>query len=172
MQSDGQCRPAQALLPSDRPTPLSWPGHRPGAGGGVRGGSAPQPQDGPRYLVRWQGHTSAADSWEPAEHLANCQERVAEYEAAAPRRLKALGAHQRAGTVPLAQTAAPPPPAAAPPPTQPPPGWDVAAVGPPGSASPSSIGPGWQDEGWQLAGGRIRRRCRRAPLAAALAGSR
>ena len=73
------------------------------------------------YLVLWQGHASAADSWEPAEHLANCQERVAEYEAAAPRRPKALRAHQRAGTAPLAQAVAPParlpPPAAAPPPT-------------------------------------------------------
>ena len=34
------------------------------------------------YLVRWQGHASADDSWEPAEHL-DCPERVAEYEAAA-----------------------------------------------------------------------------------------
>ena len=32
------------------------------------------------HLVRWQGHASAADSWEPAEHLANCPERIAEYE--------------------------------------------------------------------------------------------
>jgi hypothetical protein len=36
------------------------------------------------YLVRWQGHASADDSWEPVEHLAHCQERVAKYEAAAP----------------------------------------------------------------------------------------
>ena len=28
------------------------------------------------YLVRWQGHTSAAYSWEPAEHLVHCPERV------------------------------------------------------------------------------------------------
>ena len=55
--------------------------------------------------MRWQGpgHASAADSWEPAEHLANCQERVAEYEAAAPRRPKALRAHQGAGPAPLAR---------------------------------------------------------------------
>ena len=40
VQSDGQHRPAQALLPSDGPAPLLWPGHPPGAGGGVRGGAA------------------------------------------------------------------------------------------------------------------------------------
>ena len=28
------------------------------------------------YLVRWQGHTSAANSWEPAEHLVHCPERA------------------------------------------------------------------------------------------------
>jgi len=49
------------------------------------------------YLVRWQGHASADDSWEPAEHLVHCPERVAEYEAAAPRRPKALRVRQRAG---------------------------------------------------------------------------
>jgi hypothetical protein len=42
------------------------------------------------YLVRWpgQGHDLAAseDSWEPAEHLAHCPERVAEYAAACGRR--------------------------------------------------------------------------------------
>ena len=34
--------------------------------------------------VRWQGHASAADSWEPVEHPANlnCPERVAEYRVA------------------------------------------------------------------------------------------
>ena len=52
------------------------------------------------------------------QHLANCTERVTEYEAAAPRRSKALLAHQSAGTAPLAPAAAPPapqPPPAAPP---------------------------------------------------------
>ena len=117
------------------------------------------------YLVRWQGHASAADSWEPAEHLANCQERVAEYEAAAPRRPKALRARQRAGPPPLTQAAttpAPPPPPAAAPPPQPPPGWAVAASGPPDLGS--ALLYWWQDEGWQR--GRIRRRCpgRRDPF--------
>ncbi len=32
------------------------------------------------YLVRWQGHASVDDSWEPEERLAHCSERVAEYE--------------------------------------------------------------------------------------------
>ena len=113
------------------------------------------------YLVRWQGHASAADSWEPTEQLANCQEWVAEYEAAAPRRLRALRAHQRAGPAPLAQAAAPPapppPPAAAPPP-KPPQGWAVAAAGPPDLGS--ALLYWWPDAGLRL--GRIRRHCRRA----------
>ncbi len=36
------------------------------------------------YLVQWQGQDPTADSWEPVEHLTNCSERIAEYEAAAP----------------------------------------------------------------------------------------
>jgi hypothetical protein len=39
-----------------------------------------------RYLVRWRGHTSADDEWLRAEELGHCQEKVAEYDAAAPRR--------------------------------------------------------------------------------------
>ena len=39
-----------------------------------------------RYLVRWCGHTSADDEWLRAEELLHCPEKVAEYEAAAPRR--------------------------------------------------------------------------------------
>ncbi len=41
-----------------------------------------------RYLVRWRGHTSADDEWLRAEELAHrdCQEKVAEYDAAASRR--------------------------------------------------------------------------------------
>ena len=31
------------------------------------------------HLVRWPGHDSTADSWEPVEHLTNCPERLAEY---------------------------------------------------------------------------------------------
>ena len=50
------------------------------------------------YLVRWQGHTSADDSWEPVEHLTHCPERVAEYEAAAPRRPAARRHAGRGGT--------------------------------------------------------------------------
>ena len=76
------------------------------------------------YLVLWQG-ASADGTWEPAEHLANCQERIAEYEAAALFR-PALRAHKRAGPAPFAPAAAspapaPPPPAAAPGPAHPPP---------------------------------------------------
>ena len=38
------------------------------------------------YLVRWQGHTSTDDEWLRVEELAHCQEKVAKYDAAAPRR--------------------------------------------------------------------------------------
>ncbi len=34
------------------------------------------------YLVRWQGHASADDSWWPEEHPAQRPERIAEYEVA------------------------------------------------------------------------------------------
>jgi hypothetical protein len=34
------------------------------------------------YLVQWQGHDPADDSWEPEEHLTYCSELVAENEAA------------------------------------------------------------------------------------------
>jgi hypothetical protein len=36
--------------------------------------------------VRWRGHTSADDEWLQAEDLSHFQEKVAEYDAAAPRR--------------------------------------------------------------------------------------
>jgi hypothetical protein len=42
-----------------------------------------------RYLVRWRGHTSADDEWLRAEELLHCPEKVAEYDAAAPRRRRA-----------------------------------------------------------------------------------
>ena len=116
------------------------------------------------YLVRWQGHASATDSWEPVEHLAHCPERVAEYEAAAPRRPKALRSRHRAGggAVPVAAPpAAVPPPSAGPTPPIPPPDWTV--VGP--AHAPvlgSVILYWWPDEGWQL--GRVRRHSRQAPF--------
>ncbi len=39
--------------------------------------------------MRWRGHTSAADEWLRAEELLHCPEKVAEYDAAAPRRRRA-----------------------------------------------------------------------------------
>ena len=111
MQSDGQRRPAQALLPSDGPSP-------PLARSLIRGEYVVEQLLNSKmvrcqtyYLVLWQGHASAADLWEPAEHLANCPERVAEYKAAAPRSPMALWAHQcrscaaRAGGCPAAPAA-------------------------------------------------------------------
>ena len=61
-----------------------------------------------RYLVRWRGHTSADDEWLRLEELAHCPEKVAEYDAAAPRRRGA----RRAG--PADGPAAGPAPAPAP----------------------------------------------------------
>jgi len=52
-----------------------------------------------RYLVRWKGHTSADDEWLRAEELAHCPEKVAEYDAAAPRRRAVLRGGQGAAAV-------------------------------------------------------------------------
>ena len=59
--------------------------------------------------MRWRGHTSADDEWLRLEELAHCPEKVAEYDAAAPRRRGA----RRAG--PADGPAAGPAPAPAPP---------------------------------------------------------
>ena len=113
------------------------------------------------YLVRWQGHASADDSWEPVEHLTNCPERLAEYEAAAPRRPKARRTARSGGADPAAPPPpAPPPPTVFSPPPRPPPGW---AVGPLGSPLVgASILYWWPEEGWQL--GVVARLCTRAPF--------
>ena len=72
--------------------------------------------------MRWQGHSSADDSWEPVEHLAHCPERVAEYEAAPPRRPKASGPAGGPALTPYLATAPAAAPAAQPaPPGSPPP---------------------------------------------------
>jgi hypothetical protein len=63
------------------------------------------------YLVRWRGHTSADDEWLRAEELAHCPERVAEYDAAAPRRRRARGT-AGASAVPAGGVAATAPPVA------------------------------------------------------------
>jgi hypothetical protein len=60
------------------------------------------------YLVRWWGHTSADDEWLRAEELTHCLEKVAEYDAAAPRRHAARRADPAAGPA-AAQPAAPAP---------------------------------------------------------------
>jgi hypothetical protein len=55
-----------------------------------------------RYLVRRRGHTSADGEWLRAEEPAHRTERVAEYDAAAPRRRRArLGRNAGAPAVPL-----------------------------------------------------------------------
>ena len=52
-----------------------------------------------RYLVRWHGHTSADDEWLRVEELGHCLEKVAEYDAAAPRRRGARRGDPGAGAV-------------------------------------------------------------------------
>jgi hypothetical protein len=100
-----------------------------------------------RYLVRWRGHTSADDEWLRAEELAHCPEKVAEYDAAAPRRLGARGADPTAG-LPAAPPAAPVP---APAPLVPPAGFRFAASSA-GLTGAALIGQAilycWPVEGW------------------------
>ena len=50
-----------------------------------------------RYLVRRRGHTSADDSWLRLDELAHCAEKVAEYDAAAPRRRAARRSRHAGG---------------------------------------------------------------------------
>ncbi len=84
MQPDGERGLAQALPRAGRRPAGSRPGVRPGAGRKEIRGVL-------HYLVRWRGHTSVArdDEWLQADELAHYPERVAEYDAAAPRRRRA-----------------------------------------------------------------------------------
>ena len=101
-----------------------------------------------RYLVRWRGHTAADDEWLPLEELAHCPEKVAEYDAAAPRRRAARRGDPAAAPVvlPVAPTPAPRPPVA-------PPGFRLAT---PSEvlAGPALVGAAvlyrWPVEGWVL----------------------
>ena len=100
-----------------------------------------------RYLVRWRGHTSAADEWLRAEELEHCPEKVAEYDATAPRRRAARRAD------PTAALAAAPPaaPPLAPTPPVPPAGFRLAASSE-GRAGAALVGQvvlyRWPMEGW------------------------
>ena len=108
------------------------------------------------YLVRWQGHDSTADTWEPVEHLTHCQERIAEYEAAALRRPRTRrGADRGApGSPQSASTDA----AALHP--QPPAGWVVAPHGP--LPRGARVLYWWPEAGWQL--GQVVRPTSRQPF--------
>ena len=64
-------------------------------GGGARGGAAAQPKDGARrdaLIGVVAAPPSADDAWLRLEELAHCQEKVAEYDAAALRRHAPAGA--------------------------------------------------------------------------------
>ena len=102
----------------------------------------------PFYLVRWQGHHSTSDSWEPVD-LKNCPEK---YEAAAARRPRLIRGADRAAPA-GATPPAPPPPVA-------PAGWTIGPLGSPGTGSVVLYW--WPDEGWQL--GRVSRPAARRPL--------
>ena len=79
------------------------------------------------YLVRWQGHDSTDDSWEPVEHLTNCPERIADYEAAASRRSQALPTLNPLVQAPSSDVLPPQPP----PTPSPPAGWTLSPWAPP-----------------------------------------
>ena len=116
-----------------------------------------------RYLVRWRGHTSADDEWLRLEELAHCPEKVAEYDAVAPRRRGTRRAVPDAG-----QTAAPP---AAPVPAPAPPALPPVAPAGFRLATPLEVATGssllcravlfhWQADGWVR--GTVARRSRAA----------
>jgi hypothetical protein len=167
-----QCSPTVNV---DRLKPYHRRTDRPDAPGPVAGGG---PQAGeyvveqllnrkvfrgkPYYLVRWQGHASADDSWEPVENLNNCPERLAEYEAAAHRRPKARRVAARGGAAPPPPPPVPTQPSVAIPPHPPcpPPAWVV------GPAAPPVVGASllywWPEVGWQF--GRVARLSKRTPF--------
>jgi hypothetical protein len=107
-----------------------------------------------RYLVRWRGHTSAADEWLRVEELAHCPEKVAEYDA---------GPGARPG--PGGAAVPPPDPAPAPvvlAPLLAPAGFRLALAAEVRSGAPlvgTWVLYRWPVEGWVL--GRVRRVCRR-----------
>jgi hypothetical protein len=131
--------------------PPTRPCHGPRARGGVRRRAAPQPANHSRpHSLPGAVAGADSDSWEPVEHLTNCPERIAEQEAAAPRRPKA---RRRAARDAL-HTGARRPPSA--------PGQKARAgckVAPPGQPSVgSALLYWWPEYGWQL--GRVLRRTR------------
>ena len=108
------------------------------------------------YLVRWRGHSSAADEWLRATELGHCPEKVAEYEAVAPRRRAArrgqVGSHPDP----------PAPPHGEPVPMRAPSGFRLAGPGEicGGAAlAGSQVLYLWPADGWLQ--GRVRRVCRR-----------
>jgi len=108
------------------------------------------------YLVRWQGHDSTADSWEPVEHLTHCRERIAEYEAAALRRPRTRRGADR-GAPGALQSASTEAAALCP---QPPAGWVLAPHGP--LPRGARVLYWWPEDGWQL--GQVVRPTSRPPF--------
>ena len=108
----------------------------------------------PQLLVRWAGRDASGDTWEPLQHLTNCEEAIRAFEIA------------RGVVVPRPL---PPPPSAVCGGVSPPlpsPGFEVAAA--PGALGGALIGRTllywWPDDGWQQ--GTVARLCpaRRAPF--------
>ena len=107
----------------------------------------------PQVLIRWAGLDASGDTWEPLEHLTNCEE--------------AIRAFERARGVVLPRAPAPPPsqPCGGVPPPLPPPGYTVEAS-PGGNLGAALVGRQvlywWPEDGWQF--GTVARVCPRAPF--------
>ena len=127
------------------------------------------------YLVLWRGYTSADDTWLRLDQLVHCQEKVADYDTAAPHRRTARSIARGADPAPVPTP--PPPDVPVPAPLwHPPPGRRVPDRGPLLSevlAGAAHVGKAilylWPAEGWvrgMRAGSssqRTPRRCRPIP---------
>ena len=114
----------------------------------------------PQCLVRWVGKDASGDTWEPVEHLANCESALRDFEAA------------QGISVPRPQS--PPGPAGPRPGPVPPPGFSIEPNPPPDDPSSLLVGRKilyyWPSEGWQL--GSVARLCTKQPFSHVVAYQR